>query len=612
MINQATELLVGWSTGAQFAVAKEKEDEIKQGKNYYLSAFPIFVQFAQLGVILSKVTDSLPAHSLKLPIKIACNLTPFVGLATSLFCASVKQGDYENLAKRYHQTPYAYIKLPEKLSGRAVSFFSFFAEHTGNILRVATIASSIALIALGQVRYGAGALTALAYQSLDQMGYVARQISLFMEIYSPTLSMLGAFIGGTFLVRVIAASSITSIMLPSVNQFIQRQIDSFVRSKLEGLQGPSLKEIDAPLVKKEQMTFVEMEKILNSTSWDYKINPAHCSKAAIALNTFPVDRDFKKILTLFDSIDWVSKSHLVVSKLKADDQFIDFLFKKNPEVKKEDLKNHIDIYIQALATEAKQTPAQYVVHWMREQIVKTVNVLTGKDRVKGTQQDLEESIYNCSIILAHLFSLNNQVEKEDILLKIAIEGGDYCARGIKRMSNELLWGIVNGGIQQGDAFDPINDYETKVRQALQNERYNLIQMFYKEILKSAPDVLTDDVHGFDIYRLFFSLGFFPLTAFERNRIGLPELMNWEMFSQIRLQMYSFYESSLDAVIHESEAEFGNYLLQLINQNELLSDKEKEDLLEKFTECNHGKWSVEYTQHNFHRLLLVRMGVLIPL
>ena len=41
MIGNTFEAFSGWSVGYTYATAKNKEEEIKQGKNYYLSAFAL-------------------------------------------------------------------------------------------------------------------------------------------------------------------------------------------------------------------------------------------------------------------------------------------------------------------------------------------------------------------------------------------------------------------------------------------------------------------------------------------------------------------------------------------------------------------------------------------
>jgi hypothetical protein len=52
------------------------------------------------------------------------------------------------------------------------------------------------------------------------------------------------------------------------------------------------------------------------------------------------------------------------------------------------------------------------------------------------------------------------------------------------------------------------------------------------------------------------------------------------------------------------------ILQIINGNTLLSDQEKQEILEKFTSCNNDQWSYDETLARFRRLLFIRLGVLM--
>ena len=188
--------IVGWSAGYVYSNEKNREDEVKQGKNYYLGALTFSAQLSQFAVLISKINQTLPQHGYSTPVRILCNVGPILSVPAFLFFASVKQGEYENIAHWFNGTKYAYVKLPEKLSGRTVTFLSFFAEHSGNMIRVAVVAASVSLIALGSTVYGAAVLTALTYEVVDTLGFVPRRISLFMEIYMPTVSLIGMTLRG--------------------------------------------------------------------------------------------------------------------------------------------------------------------------------------------------------------------------------------------------------------------------------------------------------------------------------------------------------------------------------------------------------------------------------
>jgi len=605
--------LVGWSAGYAYTNEKSREDEVKQGKNYYLGAISLSSQMSHFAVLISKINETLtlPLYGYSAAVRILCNVGPILSLPAFLFLASVKQGEYENIAHWFNGTPYAYVKLPEKLSGRTVTFLSFFAEHSGNMIRVAVVAASVSLIALGSTVYGAAVLTALTYEAVDTLGFVPRRISLFMEIYMPTVSLIGMTLGGTALVRVISVIMLSTNTFPFIAKLLHQRVDACVRY-IFGMEGASLKEIDAPLEEKKKMTYDEINKILDSSLYDFELNPAHCSHPLIDLEHLPKDNDFDRFLPLFDAIDWEGNYQVVQRKLKDDDGFIVFLLENFPGKKKDDIQGDVERYIEELASKKGVSKERFAADWIREQIVSFIDALQGKKRIKGLQQDLDEAIKDSAILLPYITSLQNPVDQEDNLLKLAVEGGDYCGRGVKRTTNELIRGILQAEVQQDNAGDPLRDYELRILQSLQNVRHAKIQMIYKQLAKqlNIPDAISQDTHGFDIYRLNFSLGFFPLTEHERRRVGLVEILLWELYNNARVDMYEGYLYAMDDAVREvGEAYFWVYLEQIINENDLLTDVQKAEILEKYVERNDDQWTVEETYEKFHNLMFVRLGAL---
>lgn len=607
-----TDSLVGWSVGYTYAEAKDKENEIKQGKNYYLASFCQVAQVARVGMVISKINQAVPEYPFKRAVNVFCNIGPLLSYPVFLYCASVKHGDNEKVAKWFNGSRFAYIKLPEKLGTRSVSFMRFIAEHSGDMCRVAMIAGSIALIALGNTVYGTVVLTALSYQVLDHNGYVPRRISLFMEMYMPTISLVGLCVGGTLIVRAFSAIALSGRILPSFNVYLHHRVDAVARYFFD-LKGPNLEEIDAPYKKREQMSYNEINQILEASSYDFEINPSHCSHPLVELDKLPKDTAFDKLITLFDQVDWEKRFALILGKLKDDDRFIDELSGKFPTIAKEDLPDSAESCVEELAQLEGISKEEFAVNYVHSQLEELVKMLKGEKRVTGLQQDLDESISDCAILLPYISSMDDPIEQEDALLKLAVEGGDYCGRGIKRAVNELMRGILEKGVDDpAGIMDPTSGYEMGVMQALQNTRHTLILAIYQLIAKqlNIPNQISQDTHGFDIYRLYFSLGFYPLTAHERRRLGLNEIGLWELYDTHRSGLYNAYKASLDDTVKSlGEVNFGVYLQQIIQDNDQLSDQQKDDLLEMFTERNDDTWSLEETHERFHRLMFVRLGVL---
>jgi hypothetical protein len=622
--------IAGFGAGYQYATAKSKEDEVKQGKNYYLAAAPVIGQVGLVGLVTSKLSELFPQHPLSLPTRILSNVVPVLNIPFALLCAAVKQGDYNDIAAHINNWGKLPFSLPVSLGERSVKVLSFFAEHAGNMARVAMLAGSVALIVLGNVYFGGAVLAAVGYEAIDQMGLIPRKVSLFMERYLPTVSLIGLLIGGTFFNRLGSALILPTYLFSSFNDWLNQKVDWLAR-KFFNIQGPTVIEIDAPLTEKKELNFTEIQQILNGNPYDYEINPAHCSKWVADLNQLPTNYNFDTFQTLFDEIDWTARYAVVLGQLRDDDRFIDFLSTKFEKVKekikaeREEVRNRtkeaytlVDSYIQSLAAEANVSKEEFAAKWLKEQMEELIQVLKGEKRVKGSQCDLDDAISDCAKLVPYAVSLKqerNDLDLESILLKLAVEGGGYCARGIKRATNELVGQLLQHGKTDQENDDPIKSYEIRLKQSLQDVRHRIVQEFYQDIVKllHIPNAIAQDTHGFDLYRIFLSLGFYPLTAHERNQIGVGEIGVWELYADARTGMYRLYQRRFADAISQAGGIviFSAYIRGLINQNQTLSPEEKERIVSQMVTWNDDSWTGEEMMERFQRLAFVMLGVLRP-
>lgn len=633
----------GWSIGYQFALLKNKEDEVKQGKNYYLTAPAQSGQVNLVCNLADKIlTTVFSPTKLRLVGRINIGITSFLALPFALFCAAVKHDHYEQIANVINNNvPYylqafnqlltdyskGYLKLPKSsldtvqilpnsLSERSIKIFSFFAERTGDIARVCCLVSSISLIALGSPYYGSAILVAAGYEAIDNKGYVPRKVSLFMETYMPLLTNIGVLLTASPVGMVFQAIYLSTYFIPDISKSIQNKVDLFFREFINfapfaSKMGYSLEEIEAPLIENKHLSFHEINKILNN-DYDYEINPAHFSKWAVKAEDLPKNYQFNEFISLFEGIDWTKHYATIKKKLQNDERFIDFLKSKYPTENEESLKKNIDFYLRDEA-DGNITTEQFAANWIKKQLVECVSVLNGTKRAKGSQQDAAEAIENMAIILNHAKSLPpNCIELQDLLIKISIEAGDYCARGIKRASVELLSGIQQN-LRATENIDPIKNYEIRLRQILQDQRSQLCQNNYSELMQALniPDIIKNDIHAYDVYRLLFVLGFYPLTEYERNRFDLGMLITWEMqgYKRLRNSMYQNYDIESAFKMDEiGEYHFYNYIQQVINNNKNLSKTEKETIISKYVELDNG-WSYKQKKAKFHRLAFVQLGIM---
>lgn len=203
-----------------------------------------------------------------------------------------------------------------------------------------------------------------------------------------------------------------------------------------------------------------------------------------------------------------------------------------------------------------------------------------------------------------------------MLLKLSVEGGDYCMRGIKRASAELTHNILlrkKPAVNDDESFS-MDHFEQRIAVKLQMKREAIIQNQYFNIVPWMPNILLSDTHSFDLYRLYLSYGFNPLTENESSNFKLLELFIWELYAKHRNQMTEHYLSSiLDVFEPNDNLDFGCYILMLINNNPKLTDEQKEAFLLIYTEGIPDRGfpaDSPIIKQAFQRLMLVSMGVLI--
>lgn len=639
-----------FSTGYNFMGAKSKEDELKQGTDYYRAANCQSTQIYNLSTGIDPLIDKIPHSQVRVAAKVCNQVVPVLSVALCPLFAVVKKGHYEmgvKAIKGLAGSRLAMITylLPDKLSKRTEIVYCYLAENTGNIMEMGMLATAVAIPILTSPYYAAAMVAPVIYGKLDSMNVVPRRLSLFVETYMPTVTNLTFLAGGNLLSRVVSTASLL-YDYSQFNRFVHRKFDN-CNQYFSGYQGPKLEEFEAPLVVNHNPSFVKINEILDGDDEEYEINPAHCSKPILDFGELPKERDLTKLIPLMNSIEWEKRYSILKSKFRDDDRFINDLKFKFPG--NSNYQTNFETYLEQLAKESSVSKEKYLADLLRGQMLIFVSILTGKRRVKGSQQHLQETINNTSKILAYLLKLDtklahHRVELEDILMKLSIECGDYCSSGSKRASGEIVNSLILQVIESKSGFlDPIQNYEFLVRFSLQRLRTKFVDSMYLKYIESyvlyldrlihsgkeggnakfslyeetthpASVTMAQDIITYDTYRKIIALGFIPLTDSERNSIGIFDTFTWGSpfysFREMRNIMCERYRKALDATVKEiGEVYFGPYIRQLILKNNKLSKDQKSAILDKFLTCNDGKWSVEVTQQKFHRLMFVMLGIL---
>jgi hypothetical protein len=629
-----------WGIGFQYTLDKKDEDEVRQGKNHILASLSQMYQFAIFDNVLQQIHKLTPDSALSKNATKVSGLSFWLTVPFLFICAGVKEGRYKDYAPQLNNymsrmSGDALAILPEKLGARTIKLCSFTAEHSGDVLHVAMIASSLAVIVLGNPIYGAGALTALTYGAIDRMSLVPRKISLFMERYMPIVSAVVIIAAPEmwFVSRIHSLISLSSFTF-SLSRKMLYAVDSLFR-KLYGVDNlpvhiPSLREYDAPLLERKYMTRDEIVRVLDDDPQSSELNPAALGKWACDLNVLPTNDKFSEFESLFSSVDWSSKTSLIRGKCKDDERFIDMLKGEltddNPDVaqmKKEDIQAGFDKYVEMAALQKRKTVDAYLLDHINSEFALLIKVLSGEVRCKGKQAELDDGITNAKKILPYLQKLQSEgggVELEDLLLKLAVECGGYCSLGIKRATNEMMSNVLRNSSVVGD--DPLEASEIRIRRSLEEKRFELIQSSYGEMLKEigvansdGKGILEDqkqDVHFYDTYRMYLSLAFTPLTEHEKRDLDESHIAASNTCNGTRVKMFTDYQKSLSSTLHEQigEIHIMAHIQGLLNANTNLNEADRKYIMEIYA-GSHLSFG-DSLNPRFHNLLLVMMGVRISL
>lgn len=616
MIYNILEFFAGYGIGYSYVEDKREEDEVKQGKNYYFASLEQADQISSLSEVIYKINHLLKFNPLRLPISLFCNIAPFAVYPLTLAIASVKHENYEILATKFNEINF--FHLPTNLSQKTISRINFLAEHLGDMIRVAMIVSAFAIIKLGCVFYGVAFLAALAYEAAHRRNLISHRVHLWMETYMPTIADAGLVMGGTLFSQV---KGIYYLMThsPFIKKTIEYKFDAKIREYFN-IDGPTLEKIcETPIQENKNLTYSEIKEILDLKYGDFEVDSSHFTKWVVDPSELPQDNNYQLFLQHFDSIDWKNKFNLVIKKLKTDDRFIDFVYnqleikdegqeiiipdnvrqqlaqvakqrgkdlnqllerfkeqqKKNS--KKADIEENLGLYVLQLAQKQKLEPNVYLANWLREQMAILVDYLEGNRPVVGHQSDLEEAKTTLRCILPYLTALksNNSIEFEDILLKLSVEGGDYCALGTKRTANELMDTIILDWIEKHFQHDPIKKYEHILRQSLQKLRFDLVKEMYGMAAhglapkNSVVSKIMSDEHAFSEYRYFISLGFTPFTYYQKKEKGIIHLAIWEFIHYLLSDLLNeTYKNRLNEVKEErSSLDYLSWILKNLSEGQ---------------------------------------------
>lgn len=477
-----------------------------------------------------------------------------------------------------------YSFIPTRLSKTSSNALRLVNEHFSSVIQVATLVSAATLISFGHVAMGAGVISALGYEYLNNdLGVIPHNISLFMERWMPTLSMVGLLIVGTPFAQVTAGITLL-LTIPSVQLFLHHKIAAVVRSIFVPIgeplmdwfasetirnkksdfdmelfrNHPTLEDFDAPLIQRKDLNATEMREILETNFvkkdnfWQgYEVNPAALTKNVEPLLKLEEDRNFDILLTLWEEHKGAFSDPTfyqnTLMRLQDDDRFIAFLQKKFPHAErlqfkydpnqektremaweefKESIKDEIEGYVQQLVEKEGQTKEQFILNWVETQFRFFVDKIKTQAKPVGERVDLQHAIDNTSKIIP----LIEKGHVPEILRQLAIEGGDYCSLALKRITGEILRGLSSSLREEVEAdLSPNERFERKFLESFQVNRDYAIQCAHGIMLKIVRgdprfERFIQDVHLYEAVSSLLKRNFYPMTEEELGKFSLSQLL----------------------------------------------------------------------------------------
>lgn len=604
------------------------EKEVAQGGNSLSSMYQM-TPLGNIQHIITHTLSQLPTSSLQ--TRVITTLPMVTGLGTLWIILTTF-------------TKAEIFQLPKPL--QALSILSH--QHLGSLLLLATVISGIALITLGQLLAGTLTLSGLLYLYLDNEGYIPHAISAPMSRYTPFLVALCLFVTepGLFPLIQLASSStrILELLKPHIPLSLFYPPDAC---------GPHT--ISHELIEYRHLNKAQIDLILQTDSAHFVVNPQPLSQMAYTGVDLKQDADIGCLQEQFDRIDWEQQKTILASKFQSDDRFIEhhlqpfFQNLKFDDLNK--IQQNFDTYLALWKTfggtsephdstdlqtclqkldltlvskvQLKAKIKEYAKIWETlcdtsyleifkkkfAHLMKTLNKKLGHERLGATYK-IDEALKHLYYIIPQFkkqIQANDQISIQDTLMRLGIEGGDYCLSGLEEVCQSLKQEAINSGMRQGSP----EEYLLDLKYQLQLIREGLICPKHK-LKHSLPKFLTtylikkqellQDVHFNLSYKLGFYSGFVPLTSDQVTKIDFFDyLTNWYS-RKSRAACLSTYREQLLTTLHKKQAKTTEYIVTLINENKALNHEEQEALLENFSSWN------QTSLISFEYLMLFQLGI----
>jgi len=468
---------------------KDLEDGAQQGRNLNLAALQQFGQSIFLVSQMNKLKEATQSLFVSNAVQIG------LSLAGPLLAGVI------TLEGKYIKKETCFLSLGNK----KVTWLHirkgivWLNQNLGSFYQVTSLVTNVALLYLGHHAYAIPSLTILS------IGYLNRRNCLnqtFRKIYltvTPYIATIGVIFSESYLEKVITVINLTDSILRW--QFPKKIMKPY--DEVQHLH---------------HLTYGQFEQVFTT-------NPVSPRKVDIEINRdhiwvapFPVVKniDFKPLEELVESFNWsnnevfsfLEKALEQDARWPGSDEFLLSLEASESEVKSLKIqyaKRKIYILIKSIREEQIETKAPLNYGMLRNYLAYIA------EKLPGTDFD----------------------QKKQLLIRLALEGGDYCGPGIYQQLEKIAVALC---YNKADSRLPLKQ---RLLLILQQERLRIMEGFHEQVFPSIHPYFhhllfggTKDVHAFEFTVQAFGFDFgLPNQGPEGNMIGEVSYLDKYIYRQ---------------------------------------------------------------------------------
>lgn len=416
-MNSILPIAQGVASAGFLTYVKREEDSVRYGENHLLTGV---YQTMQSGESLAQVNRALEAAS----------YTPMPFIVTSIISLAP-------LAIAY-ATAQDYFG-PD---------FYLLYDAIGTLCQIASVVSSVALIALGQMAFGVTSLVLLGIGFLDRQGILPENIRQVVHATTYPLTMVAGIFAGDIITQ---AYCLINVILLVRNVYQTRMNPEAARRAQEMEQ--TLAPIVVP-VTPDELTPQSPDYMARAPLERERLVPNRKHIRYSAMPPIP-NADVRNLTQFCDAVDWNQPSHRSALDRK--------------------LANDIR-WVRRFSGESSGCLAQCLA-WLRPR-------LSNEAYMKSQLRIFADSIHHHQVLVGEPVNYElmhnylkvitdrlphlDETTRADILLNLAIDGGEYCGPGKYRVVAEAYQIVMS------DALNEI-PLETRVLTHLQQKRVSLFQ-----------------------------------------------------------------------------------------------------------------------------------------